>query len=135
MCYGYLQSQDFDLVQTKLLREHACALQVMPPEVPEPAKDDVLRELQRILAVPESGVWDDATEAAASKRMVRNGSTGEVVEWVQKRLQHYAIDCGPVDGICGSKTSGAITEFQRTHPPLTPDGVAGPKSMRSMVES
>jgi len=107
----------------------------MPPEVPEPSKDDALRELQGILGVAQTAVWDDPTEAAASKNMVRNGSKGDVVNWVQRRLQHYGIDCGPIDGICGSKTSGAIIEFQRSHPPLSPDGVAGPKTMRAMVES
>jgi hypothetical protein len=44
---------------------------------------------------------------------------------VQQRLKELGYDCGPTDGVLGSKTKSAIEAFQDNHPPLTVDGIPG----------
>lgn len=46
---------------------------------------------------------------------------------VQFRLNALGFGAGPVDGIMGPLTRGAVTRFQTAnHPPLTVDGIPGP---------
>ncbi|MFZ4574611.1 MAG: peptidoglycan-binding protein [Phycisphaerales bacterium] len=137
MSYGYTLSQDFDLIQTQLLRKHPCVVAVLPKPGPnpQPETESPLKELQALLGVPVTDVWDPATEEAASKNMVRYGSTGDIVAWVQRRLTALGTECGPVDGISGSKTVGGIKSWQGAHPPLESDGVAGPRTMQSLAEA
>jgi len=49
-----------------------------------------------------------------------------LVHGVQQRLKELGYDCGPTDGILGSKTQAAVKAFQEDHPPLTVDGIPGP---------
>ena len=88
-----------------------------------------------MLGVPETDVWDDATENAAKNNMVKYGSTGPLVEWVQKRLTAKGSECGPIDGIDGSKTTAGVKDYQGKHPPLSVDGIAGPRTMQSLAEA
>lgn len=57
-----------------------------------------------------------------------NGSTGEMVEQLQKRLQELGFYTGAIDGQYGSGTKRAVKLFQQQHN-LDADGVAGQKTM------
>lgn len=143
MSYGYTLSQDLDLIQTMHIRGHPVLVTPPspptppppPPPPPPPTTKTPLQELQALLGVPETNVWDEATENAAKNNMVKYGSTGPLVEWCQKRMTALGTPCGPIDGISGSKTTGGIKDWQGKHPPLSVDGIAGPRTMQSLAEA
>lgn len=54
---------------------------------------------------------------------------------IQFALKALGYDPGPVDGINGPKTTAAILGFQKTHPPLTPDGIYGPRTRRVLDDA
>ncbi len=58
----------------------------------------------------------------------RRGSRGQEVRNIQSRLIKWGYMTGYVDGIYGAKTEAGVKKFQRKHG-LTPDGVAGPKTL------
>lgn len=76
----------------------------------------------------------------AGQRMLVNGSRGHHVHLVQMAL----LDLGfamprsttsqsySPDGIYGSETIGVVRAFQRTAPPLVPDGILGQKTLRAL---
>lgn len=134
MSYGFSRSQDLDLIQTMVVRKHPCLI-LHPPPAPKPSANDRLRDLQQRLGVPQTGVWDDATESAAKLKMVRYGSTGPVVGWVQEQLNAQGVDSGKVDEICGPITTKAIKQWQDRRPELKTDGIAGPRTMQSLAEA
>ena len=45
--------------------------------------------------------------------------------WLQQRLVVKGFHVS-VDGVCGPATRKAVEEFQKAHPPLVADGIAGP---------
>jgi len=64
---------------------------------------------------------------ALSKR----GSRGTEVRNIQSRLSNWGYNVGKVDGIYGAKTEAAVKQFQRNNA-LTPDGIAGPATLRKI---
>jgi len=58
---------------------------------------------------------------------IQQGSRGDEVLAVQKKLQAKGFDPGPVDGIFGSKTTAAVRRFQEKHG-LQVDGIVGPET-------
>ncbi len=56
------------------------------------------------------------------------GSTGSEVKKIQKVLKSLGYYTGSVDGIYGTKTKKAVTQFQRDCA-LTADGICGPKTL------
>lgn len=59
-------------------------------------------------------------------RVLRNGSKGADVRWLQKRLGI------PVDGFYGDKTEARVKRFQRRHD-LPVDGSIGPKDWKELL--
>jgi hypothetical protein len=53
---------------------------------------------------------------------------------VQYRLNALGFGAGPVDGIMGPRTRKAVLTFQRTYPPLTVDGIPGPKTQSRLSQ-
>ena len=58
---------------------------------------------------------------------IQQGSQGDDVLTVQKKLQAMGFDPGPIDGIFGSKTTSAVRRFQEKHG-LQVDGIVGPET-------
>ena len=69
----------------------------------------------------------DRTVDALSKM----GSTGNEVRQIQTKLINWGYLNDKVDGIYGSKTRDAVILFQKKNG-LTPDGIAGPATLRAM---
>jgi cell wall-associated NlpC family hydrolase len=64
-------------------------------------------------------------------RLLRQGSRGEDVRWVQRRLQVHGIDPGPADGVFGPRTDAAVRAFQRAKG-LQVDGIVGPHTTKAL---
>lgn len=59
------------------------------------------------------GICGPKTLAAARKQHIYNGASGEVVRWVQNRLNYLGFDCGAADGIAGTNTMSGVNAWQR----------------------
>jgi peptidoglycan hydrolase-like protein with peptidoglycan-binding domain len=68
---------------------------------------------------------------AFGSRAVRVGAGGWDVAAVQFLLAHRGFPSGPVDGGFGARSQAALLRYQRWAG-LTPDGVAGPATLRSL---
>jgi N-acetylmuramoyl-L-alanine amidase len=53
---------------------------------------------------------------------------------IQARLRNMGYDPGPIDGINGPRTIDAVKTFQEDNPPLTVDGVCGPKTRALLLQ-
>lgn len=62
---------------------------------------------------------------------LKQGSTGDTVKTLQKKLKNWGYYTGSVDGIYGAKTVAAVKYFQRRNG-LTVDGIAGNKTLAAM---
>jgi len=67
----------------------------------------------------------------SSRPLLKNGSKGEVVTYLQQLLDQLGCDPGGVDGIFGPNTERAVKEFQ-TNQGLAADGVVGPKTWAAL---
>ena len=79
--------------------------------------DSLIKELQTALntyghRLTVDGIAGEKTLKAAKAHIVDKGSKGEVVKWVQKKLNSLGYNCGTVDGIAGDKTMNAIYKWQ-----------------------
>lgn len=63
--------------------------------------------------------------------VLRRASTGTAVRDLQTRLRALGFDPGPVDGIFGSGTDGAVRSFQQSRR-LTVDGIVGPQTWSAL---
>ena len=60
-------------------------------------------------------------------QILRLGSRGPMVEFLQNILIHLGLYTGQIDGIFGNSTRTAVVEFQKQNG-LNPDGIVGPKT-------
>lgn len=82
-------------------------------------KADILG-LQKILNVGGAGLVLDGilgskTLASVKKYTVVQGDTGNLIKWVQTRLNQLGYSCGAPDGIAGALTMSAIAKFQKAN--------------------
>ena len=61
------------------------------------------------------GIAGSKTITAARKYIIDKGSKGELVKWLQMKLNSLGYDCGAVDGIAGTKTMNAVHKWQSDH--------------------
>jgi N-acetylmuramoyl-L-alanine amidase len=93
-----------------------------------------------IVADEESGsleLWISEAPAEDSRKWeLRIGHLDPVGEitGVQARLNNLGFDCGPVDGILGSKTRAATKAFQKSTG-LNIDGIPGPQTKDRLKEA
>ncbi len=62
---------------------------------------------------------------------LKQGSRGETVKKMQRKLKNWGYYTGAVDGIYGKQTTSAVKYFQRKNK-LTVDGIAGKKTLAAM---
>lgn len=74
----------------------------------------------------------DACPYTIHDAIVRYGTRGDAVRWVQWMLTRAGYACGVVDGIAGAKTCTAIRAFQRDHG-LTVDGICGKMTRAALI--
>ncbi len=67
---------------------------------------------------------DTAQTAAIEAAVLRQGSKGDEVKEVQRRLKQWGYYTGSVDGVFGAATKKAVVAFQKKNG-LTADGVVG----------
>lgn len=68
------------------------------------------------------------TTSFSSSALSKYGSTGSEVLSIQKKLKSLGHYSGSLDGIYGSGTKRAVTNFQKSVG-ITADGIAGPKTL------
>ncbi|MDF2804562.1 MAG: N-acetylmuramoyl-L-alanine amidase-like protein [Anaerocolumna sp.] len=81
------------------------------------------------------GIAGSCTNSAISKLpLVRRGSKGELVKWIQERLIDLGFSCGPsgADGDFGYCTLAAVQNFQ-TKRGLTAYGIVGPLTLSALL--
>jgi N-acetylmuramoyl-L-alanine amidase len=61
----------------------------------------------------------------------KQGSRGDTVKTIQKKLKNWGYYTGSVDGIYGAKTKEAVRYFQRKNG-LSADGIAGNKTLAAL---
>ena len=71
---------------------------------------------------------------AAPESLIRYGSRGDGVRWLQWQLNAAGYSCGQVDGIAGTKTVSAIRAYQQANG-LVVDGLAGPKTIAALAKA
>jgi len=65
--------------------------------------------------------------SARSYPLIKKGSKGDIVNYLQYKLLSRLYNPGEVDGIFGNKTLNAVKQFQRDNR-LSVDGIVGPKT-------
>ena len=75
------------------------------------------------------GIVGNNTWGAIDKAqsIIRVGSTGETVRYLQESLTKLGYNPGPIDGIFGPKTDVAVRSFQKSKG-LVVDGIVGNKT-------
>ncbi|MDR1906467.1 MAG: spore cortex-lytic enzyme [Clostridiales bacterium] len=72
-----------------------------------------------------------SSEEAVYAAALKQGSRGEDVKSVQKKLKNWGYYSGSIDGIYGSGTAAAVKSFQKKNK-LTADGIVGQKTAAAM---
>jgi peptidoglycan hydrolase-like protein with peptidoglycan-binding domain len=79
------------------------------------------------------GLQHDGDHSPATPdRLLRQGTRGEDVRWVQRRLQTHGFEPGPADGVFGPRTDAAVRAFQRARS-LEADGIVGPHTRQALA--
>ncbi len=94
--------------------------------IPE-GDENMKKRIFAVLFIVSALVFAAASTAAISK----NGSSGEEVRKIQTKLKNWGYYSGSVDGMYGWQTESAVKSFQKKNN-LTPDGVAGEKTLNAM---
>lgn len=79
-----------------------------------------IKGLQTVLNAGGAGLVVDGivgikTLTAAKRYSIDKGDKGNLIKWVQNRLNQLGFDCGVADGIVGNKTMSAIYAWQKSH--------------------
>lgn len=72
-----------------------------------------------------------SAEASPANALSKYGSTGDEVIAVQTKLKELGYYKGNIDGIYGSGTKSAVTNFQKANG-LSADGIAGVKTLAAL---
>lgn len=75
-----------------------------------------------------------ATIVIAPTVTLKPGDNGAQVKLLQSALAHLGYSLGAVDGVYGTSTTTAVTDFQRAHK-LTTDGILGPATLAALTSA
>ena len=109
------------------------------PEKPKPVIGGkyIVRYLQQVLnsdfkaGLVVDGLYGAKTEAVVKAHLLKAGSRGAYVTWLQKALinRGYKISA---DGIFGSKTKEALIKYQKSRG-LSADGICGAGTVKAII--
>ena len=109
------------------------------PEEPKPVIGGkyIVRYLQQVLnsdfkaGLVVDGLYGAKTEAVVKAHLLKAGSRGAYVTWLQKALinRGYKISA---DGIFGSQTKDALIKYQKSRG-ITADGIAGSATIKKII--
>ena len=90
---------------------------------------NAVRAFQQANGLVDDGVvgrntWYKLNNLYPTARVLKRGSYGEEVRYLQQKLYSFLYPVGTIDGIFGTNTENAVKEFQREHG-LSVDGVVG----------
>ena len=91
-----------------------------------PKTDTAVRSFQMNKGLVVDGIVGNNTWGAIDKAqsIIRAGSTGEAVRYLQDSLTKLGYNPGPIDGMFGPKTETAVRSFQKAKG-LVVDGIVG----------
>jgi len=80
------------------------------------------------------GIRSDLTNSAIAKVFIKNGTSNDLVKWLQSRLITLGFPCGSTgaDGIFGQSTVAAVKNFQVIGK-LVVDGVVGANTINKLL--
>ena len=87
-------------------------------------KKRIIISLVLVLSLVTAFLLNGSNATALSKY----GSSGSEVTQIQQKLQSLGFYSGSIDGVYGTETKKAVTEFQKSCG-LTADGIAGTKTL------
>ena len=78
--------------------------------------------------------WEKLNNFNPQNRVLRRGSYGAEVKYLQRKLYSKLYNVGAFDGIFGNQTLDAVTAFQRENG-LNPDGIVGPVTWEAIMDN
>lgn len=119
----YVAKRD-DTLST-IARDHGVSLRSLLDANPDVLNPNVIYPDQRI-ALPEGAVARPPALVAAEgpTPKLENGARGPAVSELQRGLADGGFDPGPVDGVFGQRTEGAVRAFQSSRG-IEVDGIVG----------
>lgn len=98
----------------------------------------IVKIMAIVLLVVTMGVCVGMTSSSINSQtpvacaaVIKQGSTGNTVKSIQRKLKNWGYYNGAVDGIFGSKTKEAVKYFQRKNK-LVVDGIVGKKTLSAL---
>lgn len=82
-----------------------------------------------LMMTPAFSITADAAISTGS--VLKKGSRGQQVKYLQMNLNALGYGAGSVDGVFGNGTKNAVIRFQKANG-LSADGMAGPKTIQKM---
>ena len=115
-------------VQTYMNKKYNSGL-VVDGDFGPKTKAAIVKEVQKIIGTSADGIFGPNSKKAWGTRIVKKGSTGNLVRLVQMMLvcRGYSVGTAGCDGDCGAKTVAAIKSYQ-TKNKLTADSKCGKKT-------
>ena len=77
--------------------------------------------------------WNKLNNLYPTARVLKRGSYGAEVKYLQQKLESFLYPVGPIDGIFGSQTERAVQDFQRENG-LVPDGIVGNNTWEYLMD-
>ncbi|WP_027625516.1 N-acetylmuramoyl-L-alanine amidase [Clostridium lundense] len=88
------------------------------------------KSLQHEIGVTEDNIPGPIT--LSNCPLTKIGAKGNIIKWIQNRLNYLGFNCGIVDGDFGSKTLAAIKAFQCKYG-LDVDGIIGQNTWKKLL--
>lgn len=77
--------------------------------------------------------WNKLNNLYPTARVLKRGSYGAEVKYLQQKLNSFLYPVGPIDGIFGAQTEKAVQDFQ-TENGLVPDGIVGNNTWEYLMD-